>query len=86
MVNYPPSNAGDKGSIPGLGTKIPQAVGQLRPCTTTTGLTCSRTLALNKRSPQMATETQHSKKKKKYIYIYIIRAVLISEDSNSSNK
>ena len=35
MVKNPPSNAGDAGSIPGLGTKIPHAVGQLSPCATT---------------------------------------------------
>ena len=29
MVKNPPSNAGDVGSIPGRGTKIPHAVGQL---------------------------------------------------------
>ena len=27
-----PSNAGDEGSIPGWGTKIPHASGQLSPC------------------------------------------------------
>ena len=32
VVNKPPSNAGDVGSIPGRGTKIPHAVGQLSPC------------------------------------------------------
>ena len=31
MVKNPPSNAGDTGSIPGGGTKIPHAVGQLSP-------------------------------------------------------
>ena len=31
MVKKPPSNAGDKGLIPGRGTKIPHAMGQLRP-------------------------------------------------------
>ena len=31
VVKNPPSNAGDAGSIPGQGTKIPHAVGQLRP-------------------------------------------------------
>ena len=31
-----PSSAGDAGSIPGQGTKIPRAAGQLSPCTTTT--------------------------------------------------
>ena len=32
MVKNPPSNAGDAGSIPGQGTKIPHAVRQLSPC------------------------------------------------------
>ena len=36
VVKNPPSNAGDTGSIPGQGTKIPHVVGQLSPCATTT--------------------------------------------------
>ena len=36
MVKNPPCNAGDAGSIPGLGTKIPPAAEQLSPHTTTT--------------------------------------------------
>ena len=39
MVKNPPSNAGDKGSIPGQGAKIPHAAGQLNLCTTTIELT-----------------------------------------------
>ena len=35
MVKNPPCNAGDKGSIPGWGTKILHALGQLRACATT---------------------------------------------------
>ena len=35
VVKNPPSNAGDPGSIPGRGTKIPHATGQLSPCATT---------------------------------------------------
>ena len=35
-VKNPPCNAGDAGSIPGPGTKIPQAAGQLNLSTTTT--------------------------------------------------
>ena len=31
VVKNPPSNAGDVGSIPGQGTKIPHASGQLSP-------------------------------------------------------
>ena len=38
MVKSPPYNAGDAGSIPGQGTKIPHVVGQLGPCVTTTEL------------------------------------------------
>ena len=34
MVKNPPCNVGEVGSIPGWGTKIPQAVGQLSPDTT----------------------------------------------------
>ena len=36
VVKNPPSNAGDTGSTPVRGTKIPHAVGQLSPRTTTT--------------------------------------------------
>ena len=36
VVKNPPSNEGDMGSIPGRGTKIPRAAGQLNPHTTTT--------------------------------------------------
>ena len=32
VVKNPPSHAGDSGSIPGQGTKIPHAAGQLNPC------------------------------------------------------
>ena len=38
VVKNPPSNAGDVGSIPGRGTKIPHAVGQLSPRATNTEL------------------------------------------------
>ena len=40
MVKNLPYNAGDAGSIPGQGTKIPHAAGQLNLCATTTELTC----------------------------------------------
>ena len=35
VVNNPPSNAVDEGSIPGQGTKIPHVAGQLSPHATT---------------------------------------------------
>ena len=39
VVKNPPSCAGDAGSIPGRGTKIPHAAGQLSLCTATTEAT-----------------------------------------------
>ena len=46
-VENPPSNARDTGSIPGKGTKIPHATGQLSLCTTT------REPVLESASPQL---------------------------------
>ena len=37
VVKNPPGNAGDLGSIPGWGTKIPHALKQLSPCATARG-------------------------------------------------
>ena len=42
VVKNPPSNAGDVGSIPGWGTKVPHATGQLSLHATTTEPTRSR--------------------------------------------
>ena len=39
VAKNPPSNAGDPGSMPGLGTKIPRAAEKLSPCATTIELT-----------------------------------------------
>ena len=50
MVKSPPSNAGDAGSIPGQGTRIPHAAGQISPSATTTELAC-----LNKRARMLQT-------------------------------
>ena len=63
VVKNPPSNAGDMGSIPGQGTKIPHATGQLSPHATTTDLA-----RLNKRacvqqklqSPRAPEPTRHN--------------------------
>ena len=40
VVKNPPSNAGDAGLIPGRGTKVPRATGQLSPRAATTEPTC----------------------------------------------
>ena len=45
MIENSPPKAGDVGSIPGLGTKISHAVGQLSLCTATTEPMCSRARA-----------------------------------------
>ena len=57
VVKNPPSNAGDAGSIPGWGTKILHATGQLSPCPTTIEL-----VLLNQRSrkPQTTEPTRHN--------------------------
>ena len=47
MIKNPPSNAGVIGLIPGVGTKIPQPVGQLSPHGATT-----ESALCNRRSPQ----------------------------------
>ena len=55
VVKNPPSNAGEAGSIPGQGTKIPHAVGQLSAYVTTTEL-----MRLNERArvPQTTEPTR----------------------------
>ena len=65
MVKNPPSNAGDRGSISGRGTKIPHAVGQLSPLAATTEPTRSvaRPPQLE-RSPHAATKTDAAKNNK----------------------
>ena len=68
VVKNPPSNAGDEGSIPGRGTKIPHAEGKLAPYAATTELA-----HLNKRArrklqspcareptPQLERENPHA--------------------------
>ena len=42
VVKNPPSNAGDTGSIPGQGTKIPHAEGQLSPRASTREPVCCK--------------------------------------------
>ena len=42
MVKNTPSNAGDAGSIPGWGTKIPHAMGQLSLCASTREPVCRK--------------------------------------------
>ena len=41
VIKTPSSNAGDLGSIPGWGPKIPHATGQQTSCATTTEPVCS---------------------------------------------
>ena len=48
VVRNPPSNAGDVGSIPGQGARIPHATGHLGPCATTAEPVHSRA-----RTPQL---------------------------------
>ena len=62
-VKNPPSNAGDAGSIPGQGTKIPHAAGQLSPHATTTEPMCSRAhVAQLERSPRATRKDPECRK------------------------
>ena len=54
MVKNLPASIEDKGSIPGLGTKIPHAAGQLSPCITLLKPTHPRACAL----PREATSVR----------------------------
>ena len=72
MVNNLPSSAGDAGSIPGWGTEIPHAVGQLSPHATTRvpvlkllRLPAVESVLRNQRGPCAVTKTQGSQKRKK---------------------
>ena len=55
VVKNPPSSVGDGSSIPGRGTKIPHATGQLSPRTATTEPVSSRAHAPQLESPHTAT-------------------------------
>ena len=62
VVKNPPYNAEDTDSIPGQGTKIPHAVGQLSPRATTTGLCAStRAHAPQLQSPRALEPTTREK-------------------------
>ena len=56
VVKNPSCNAGDAGSIPGRGTKIPHAAGQISPRDTTREKPCT---AVN--SPHAASKTRRSR-------------------------
>ena len=86
MVKNPSSNAGDAGSIPSWGTKIPHAVGQLSPRATTTEPTRSgattresrpahhnsrEASTVQQKIPHAATKTQCSQKDKENKYIFL---------------
>ena len=73
MVKTLPSNAGDMGSIPGWGTKIPNAAGQLSPHTATTEPMHSgarapqlerKACVLQQKIPRAASQTRRSQKQK----------------------
>ena len=51
VVKNLPYNAGDAGSIPGQGTKIPHATGQLSPRATATELVCHKLQSSNALEP-----------------------------------
>ena len=62
MAKNLPSNAGDAGSIPGRGTKIPHAAGQLSPRATTTEL-----MHCNGKSRMLQLRPDTAKTKNKFL-------------------
>ena len=56
VVKNPPSNAGDAGLIPGRGTKLPHATGQLSPRAATTEHTRPGADTPRERSPRTLTK------------------------------
>ena len=62
VVKNPTSHAGDKGLIPGQGSKIPNTPGQLSPRTTTREV---HTLQRRPRAVKKQTKKKTTKKKKK---------------------
>ena len=63
MVKNLPCNAGDVGSIPGRGTKIPHAAEQLSPCAVTTEPQLWRTHATTRESMQCNERTQMTQRR-----------------------
>ena len=63
MVKNPPFNTGDISMVPGQGTKILQAAGQLSPSAATAESTCSRAPPLEK--PTHCNEEPMQSKKKR---------------------
>ena len=60
VVKNQPSNAEDEGSIPGWGTKIPHAEGQLSP-----GVTTREKFTSCNKDPLLQLKTDAAKKKKR---------------------
>ena len=53
MIKNPPCNTGDVGSIPGQGTRIPRAAGQLSLQVPSLEATTRESVCLNERSDMM---------------------------------
>ena len=62
MVKNPPPSAGDAGSIPGQGTKIPHAAGQLNP-----------PAAIREKPPKKSLCSQNKQTNKKVNKLGIVR-------------
>ena len=62
VVKNLPSNAGDAGSIPGLGIRFPHAVGWLGSCATTVELAClsERACVPQLQSPRTLEPARHN--------------------------
>ena len=71
VVKHPPSNAGDAGSIPGQGTKIPRAVGHLSPHLTATELPLLNERARMPQQRSRVLQPDAAKKKSGKFFVYL---------------
>ena len=90
VVKNLPSNTGDTGLIPGQGTKIPPAVGQLSPCTPASEPTYSGARAPQLERLNFTAKTQAvknlKKKKKKHTHKLLITQSMMSESQNHGSE
>ena len=88
-IKNPPSKAGDVGSIPGLGTKIPYAVKQLRPCAAAAArethmLQKKKPVHRNYRNSTCRNEDPVQPKKKKILHLPFNCCVILGKSLNHS--
>ena len=86
-IKNPPSKAGDVGLIPGLGTKIPYAVKQLRPCAAAareTHMSQKKEPVHHREIPHAEMKIQYSQKKKRILHLPFNCCVILGKSLSHS--